>query len=381
MKPFTLLIKPACADCNLDCAYCFYARKAGLYPASATHRMSEAVLERLITSYMATPQPQYVFGWQGGEPTLMGVDFYRKATELQQACGQHGATVANGMQTNGTLLTDDMAAHFARYNFLVGISLDGPAELHDRYRCAHDGSPTHARVLAGIETLKRHRVEFNCLTLVSAANVDHGREVYRYLRDQGILFHQYIPCVEFDPQGRRHPCSITARQWGDFLCAVFDEWVRRDTRRVSVRTFDSILAKLVDDAHTVCHMDNHCCQYFVVEWNGDVYPCDFFVQPDYRLGNIMEQSWEDLQASPVYQAFGAQKRQWNPCCAKCRHLSLCAGDCLKHRVVPSGNPATLSGLCAGWRQFYDHSMKDFRRLAGEIVNERRAAAMDRRRMV
>lgn len=379
MKPFTLLIKPACADCNLDCTYCFYSRKAGLYPASATHRMSDAVLEQLIRSYMATPQPQYVFGWQGGEPTLMGVEFFRKATELQQACGARGSTVANGMQTNGTLLTDELAAHFARFNFLVGISLDGPAEYHDRFRLSHDQRPTHARVMDGIASLRRHQVEFNCLTLVSASNVAHGRQVYRYLRDQGLLYHQYIPCVEFDEHGERRPYAITARQWGDFLCAVFDEWIRCDTRKVSVRMFDSILARLVDEVHTVCHMDTDCCQYFVVEWNGDVYPCDFFVQPELKLGNIMENSWDEMQASQVYRDFGRQKRAWNPCCAKCRHLALCAGDCLKHRVVPSGDPTRLSALCAGWRQFYDHTMKDFRRLADEIRQERRQASVDAHR--
>lgn len=380
MQPFTLLVKPACADCNLDCAYCFYAKKAGLYPEAAKHRMSDAVLERLVKSYMATPQPQYVFGWQGGEPTLMGVDFFRRVTALQKACGSPGTVVANGLQTNGTLLTDDLAALFAEYRFLLGVSLDGPPELHDRYRLAHDGQPTHARVLEGLDVLRRNSVDFNILTLVNAANVGHGRDVYRYLRDRELYFHQYIPCVEFDDRGAPLPYAITGRQWGDFLCAVFDEWLKRDTRKVSVRLFDCVLARLAGEPHAVCHMERNCCQYFVVEWNGDVYPCDFFVQPELRLGNIMQDSWEDLLASPTYREFGKRKAEWNPCCAKCRHLALCGGDCLKHRLVPGGDPARLSWLCAGWRQFYDHALKDLRRLADQYLAERRAAAAEYRRM-
>jgi len=380
MRPFTLLVKPACADCNLDCSYCFYAKKAGLYPDTAAHRMSDEVLTRLVQGYMATPQPQYVFGWQGGEPTLMGVDFFRRVTELQTAAGGPGTVVANGLQTNGTLITDDLAAHFAQYRFLVGVSLDGPPELHDRHRVAHDGQPTHARVLQGLDVLRRHEVEFNILTLVNAANVGHGRAVYRYLRDRELFFHQYIPCVEFDDQGAPRPHAITGRQWGDFLCAVFDEWLKHDTRKVSIRLFDCILARLAGEPHTLCHMERDCCQYFVVEWNGDVYPCDFFVQPELKLGNIMHDSWENMQASPVYHEFGRQKAAWHACCAKCRHVQLCAGDCLKHRLVPGNDPARLSWLCAGWRQLYDHALKDLRRLADQYVAERRAAAAEYRRM-
>jgi uncharacterized protein len=381
MRPFTLLIKPACADCNLDCTYCFYAKKAGLYPDSATHRMSDAVLERLVRGYMATTQPQYVFGWQGGEPTLMGLDFFRRVTDLQAACGRPGAIVANGIQTNGTLITDDLAAHLAQYRFLAGVSLDGPPEFHDRYRQSHDGRPTHARVMEGIATLRRHNVEFNILVLVSAANVRHGRQVYRYLKDQGFLHQQYIPCQEFDAQGRPLPFAITGRQWGDFMCAVFDEWIGHDTRKVSVRTFDSILAHWVGEPHTLCHMGTDCCQYFVVEWNGDVYPCDFFVQPDLKLGNIGDTTWEAMQTSPVYQAFGKRKSAWNACCARCRHLPVCAGDCLKHRLATGADASRLSLLCAGWRQFHDHTTSAFRRLAAEVMADRRAAAVDHRRMV
>ena len=373
MDPFTILVKPAGADCNLNCAYCFYAVKSGLYPTTATHRMSNEVLDRLIRSYMETPQPQYAFAWQGGEPTLMGTDFFRRVTDLQQRYGRPGSSVGNALQTNATLLDDAMAEHFRKYNFLLGVSLDGPPELHDRFRLTHDGRATHRQVLDGIDCLRRNKAEFNILTLVSAANVRHGKETYRYLRDQGFLFHQYIPCVEMDPAGNPLPFSISGREWGDFLCAVFDAWIKNDVRTVSVRLFDGALSCLTGGPPTLCHMDRQCAQYYVVEHNGDVYPCDFFVDPALKLGNIMTDSWETLARSPVRHRFMHMKSEWHPCCAKCRHLALCAGDCLKHRLQRGASPDRLSSLCAGWRQFYDHALKDLRQLAAVVEEERRAA--------
>ncbi|MCD6351935.1 MAG: radical SAM protein, partial [Armatimonadetes bacterium] len=206
MKPFTLLIKPTSADCNLRCSYCFYLPKAALYPEQPRHRMSPEVAERMIASYLATDQPQYVFGWQGGEPTLMGLDFFRLVTELQMRYGKPGAGVSNGLQTNATLITDDFARHLARYNFLVGVSIDGPAELHDHWRKTAAGKGSHAAVLRGMEALRRQGAEFNALVLVNSVNVSHARDVYHYLRDElGLLFQQYIPCVEFDEHGQPLP--------------------------------------------------------------------------------------------------------------------------------------------------------------------------------
>lgn len=379
-RPFSLLIKPAGADCNLNCDYCFYAVKKCLYPETAAHRMSAEVLERMIASFMATSQLSYTFGWQGGEPTLMGTDFFKQVTDLQQKHGKPGSTVANGLQTNGTLITDDMSRHFGQYHFLLGVSLDGPPELHDVYRLSHDGRPSHARVMEGIERLTRERVEFNILVLVNAANVKHARKVYTYLRDKGFYYHQYIPCVEFDKDGRPLPFAITGRQWGDFLCGIFDEWIKSDTRLVSVRHFDSVLGRLVGEPSTVCHMERDCRQYFVVEHNGDVYPCDFFVRPELKLGNVMTNTWEEMQASDIYARFGVQKAKWNACCSKCRYLPLCAGDCLKNRPDDVRAPEALSHLCAGWRRFYDHTLSRFRALADGILQERRMAALDRARI-
>lgn len=374
MPPFTLLIKPAGADCNLRCAYCFYLEKAALYPDTPHHRMSDEVLERLIGSYMATDQPQYGFGWQGGEPTLMGTAFFKRVTALQQQCGRPGALVANGLQTNGTLIDNDLAAHLAAYRFLVGVSVDGPAAYHDAYRLTAGGEATRTRVQAGIDRLRRHGVDFNVLTLVNALNGSHPETVYRHLVDQGHFYHQYIPCVAFDTAGRPLPFSIEPRPWGDFLCRLFDIWYPGDTRRVSIRLFDSILVRLVDGVANVCNMGRDCRQYFLVEHNGDVYPCDFFAEPELKLGNIMVNDWDELYASPRFRAFGACKRQWNAACGACPWLDFCAGDCPKHRYAGARDPQQLSYLCAGWKQFYAHTLPRFEQLADEIRRERAAQA-------
>jgi uncharacterized protein len=343
--------------------------------------MSAEVLERMIASYMATEQPQYIFGWQGGEPTLMGVDFFRLVTALQLEYAPPGAVVSNGLQTNATLIDDDLARHLAAYNFLVGVSIDGPPELHDRWRTTPAGHGSHAAVLRGIECLKRHGVAYNALVLVSSANVSRPRQVYSYLSDLGILYHQYIPCVEFDRDGNPLPWTITGEQWGDFMCGIFDEWFPGDTRRVSVRLFDSILALMVDQVRNVCHLHRNCCQYFVVEYNGDVYPCDFFVEESLKLGNIMTASWGEMQDSPAYGEFGRRKAMWNNACAQCRLLHFCAGDCLKHRLRGSAGPRTLSWLCDGWKKFYAHTLPAFERLAKEIREERAREEIARRESV
>ena len=382
MKPFTLLIKPASADCNLRCEYCFYLDKWRLYPETKRFRMSEAVLEQMVKSYMRTPQPVYAFGWQGGEPTLMGLDFFRKVTQFQEKYGRSGASVSNGLQTNAILIDDAMAQHFARYRFLVGCSLDGPAQIHDRYRRNRGGQPSHAKVLDGIETLKRHEVEFNILILVSQANVRRAKEVYHYLVDKGFTYHQYIPCVEFDEKGDLSPYAINGTEWGDFLCELSDAWYEKDRFSVSIRHLDSILLKIVDGEISVCNMADNCCQYFVVEHNGDIYPCDFHVEPGYKLGNIMGTTWEEALSHPVYQAFGAQKTEWNSACDACDCVNLCKGDCLKHRLYSGYKPDNLSWLCAGNKQFIRHSRERFDILAKEVqlrrIEEERAG---RNRMV
>ena len=362
IRPFSLLIKPASADCNLCCPYCFYFDRNNLYPPPA--RMTVKTLEKLISSYLATPQSVYSFGWQGGEPTLMGLEFFKRVVELQQKHAPDGAVISNTLQTNGVLIDDEWARHLVEYRYLVGVSLDGPAEVHDAHRKNAAGQGSHARVMESIDCLKRNRVDFNVLTLVTQANVRKGREIYQYLREQGTAFQQYVPCVEFDEQGSLLPYAISGEEWGDFLCEVFDEWVRADTLRVSVRLFDAVLAKMVDNANSICHMSDNCGLYFVVEHNGDVYPCDFYVDSDMQLGNIKENDWVELQTSEKYRSFGKKKRNWSRDCANCEFLAYCMGDCPKHR-----NSST-SWLCEGLKKFFKHSLPTFERLATQIRAQR-----------
>ena len=372
-RPFSLLIKPTSADCNLRCTYCFYLEKSQLYPQESRHRMSDAVLERVIQSYMETDQEVYSFGWQGGEPTLMGLQFFEKVVEFQKKYGRRGVTVANGLQTNATLIGDSLASHLARYRFLVGCSLDGPGDIHNRYRVNHLGVNTHSRVIQGIQTLKQYGVASNILVLVSQANVHRAGEVYRYLVENGHLYHQYIPCVEFDDNGKPLPFSISGEEWGRFMCELFDAWYPDDVNTVSIRHFDSILSKLVDGTDTVCTMGRNCCQYFVVEYNGDIYPCDFFVEPALKLGNIMNTSWQELLESPAYLEFGAQKKDWNRACESCGSVELCAGDCLKHRMIAGNNSRNMSWLCEGWKLFLEHAENGFKQLSQGIIEKRKAA--------
>jgi uncharacterized protein len=366
MRPFTILAKPVSADCNLTCDYCFYLKKSSLYPETKQHRMSDAVLKQFLKTYMQTDQPVYSVCWQGGEPTLLGASFFSKVVDYQQQYGRNGALVSNSVQTNATRITNEMADLFSRYKFLIGCSLDGPQEIHDTYRRRATGKPTHKLVLNGIHTLKQHHTQFNILTLVSRSNVEQGPEIYRYLKKMGFVYQQFIPCVEFDKNGNRLPFAITPDEWGRFLSAVFDQWYPGDIFSVSIRNFDSILSKKASGQNTVCTTGNNCCQYFVVEYNGDVYPCDFFVEKTWKLGNIMNTSWEKMLTSKKYIEFGRQKQNRNKECQSCEYLDLCAGDCLKHRVYSDNPPHNRSWLCSGLKIFFKHTQNRFDDLSDRI---------------
>jgi len=371
-RPFSLLVKPASGDCNLRCQYCFYwYQHQDFYPETTIHRMSDKVLNKLIQTYMATNQPSYQIGWQGGEPTMMGVEFFRKVTELQIKYGKPGAMIGNGLQTNGTLINDKWARFLNQRNFLTGISLDGPQNMHDHYRLNANDKGTFDSVMKGINHLKQNNAEFNILTLVNDVNVKHPAEVYTFLKNNNFLFHQYIACVEPDKNHQLLPFSITGKEWGNFLCTIFDLWYKADTRKVSVRLFDSVLALLVDGTRNQCSIGQNCCQYLVVEYNGDVYPCDFFVEERYKLGNIMQDSWQTLLQHPTYIKFGKQKTQWNTKCDSCPYNWICVGDCLKHRLCANGgDPQRLSILCEGLAMFYQYTMPRFKILAEQIIIDR-----------
>jgi uncharacterized protein len=330
--------------------------------------MSDEVLDALVRGYMATEQPVYSFGWQGGEPTLMGVEFFRKVTELQRKYGRPGSRVANGLQTNATLIDDEFARHLAEHKFLVGASIDGPAPLHDRYRRERGGGETHATVMKTVERLMRNNVDVNALVLVSKANVEHAASVYEYLKSVGLRYQQYIPCVEFLPDGSPAPYTITGREWGRFLVELWKSWHPADVRRVSIRHLDALMAFLLDGSRQMCTMGGRCDDYFVVEHTGDVYPCDFFVEPDLRVGNVLEDDWAALSRRPVRSRFAAQKGAWAEVCGTCGHLPYCSGDCIKHRDhAPAGRG---SWLCEGWHEFYDEAIPALRGLAESLARSR-----------
>ena len=368
MKPFSLLIKPASADCNLRCEYCFYINH--LENANLTPRMSNETLETMIKTYMNTDQnKQYAFGWQGGEPTLMGLDFFKKVVELQLKYAQPGSSISNGIQTNGTLITEEFAKFFEEYKFLLGVSLDGPKEIHDYYRKTVGMTPTYDLVIKGVENLRKHKVEFNILSLVNNLTVKKAKEIYTFHRNNQFLFQQYIPCVEFDEKGQLKPFSITGKEWGLFLTELFNEWIKQDVNKVSIRLFDSIMEYLVYGRYNVCYMQDNCIQYFVVEYDGGVYPCDFFVQDNLLLGNVNNNSWEELVNSETYHSFGIQKSNWNEECNLCPYLSLCHGDCQKFRYGAPNTAKMLSNLCQGWKIFYTRTLPRFKIIADKFKKE------------
>lgn len=368
---FPLLIKPVSADCNLHCTYCFYIDHLGFYPETGVHRMRDEVLEKLISSYMLTNQKHHIFTWQGGEPTLMGSDFFKKVIGMQKKYGKKNTVVGNGLQTNGILLNEEMVKLFAQYKFLLGVSLDGPEEIHNLYRTDRSGRGSFERVLKGIDLLIKHDVAFNILTMVTKANANRAGHVYEFFKTSGFFYQQYIPCVEFDSRGNPLPFTMTGPDWGRFLCDIFDQWFPHDIYKVSIRTFDSILNYLLTGSYNVCSMGRNCREYFLVEYNGDVFPCDFYVQKDLKLGNIMKDSWTTLLASKIFKGFGQQKNEWSRDCSSCPSLSLCSGDCLKHRMYGDHDAHNKSWLCEGWRMFFEHTYERFRELALRVKQEKR----------
>lgn len=381
--PFSLLIKPAGADCNLHCGYCFYLSRAGLYPDTPRPRMSLATLERLYRAYFAIPMPVYSFGWQGGEPTLMGRDFFAEALAMQRRMAPRGATVTNGLQTNGTLLTPAWAQLLREHKVLVGLSIDGPPQLHNGLRRVADGGgqalagragDTAERVAAAVQLLRGEKVACNALTVVGPHNVHAPHEIYAYLRGLGLRHMQFIPLVE-------EGYSVNAQDWGRFLIAIFRRWFPRDVRRVSIRHHDSLLEYLVSGRYNVCTMSGACGGHLVIEHNGDIYPCDFYVDADLRLGNVHTGSGKHggnagpagtgdnpLVAAleePRNRTFMARPAGPAPECRDCRYRELCNGDCprLWRSETGGASAAPRSALCEGWTAFFDDAIGDLVRLS------------------
>jgi uncharacterized protein len=390
-RAFHLLAKPTGAICNLDCKYCFFLSKEMLYPGSR-FRMADELLETYIRQYIeGQAVPEVNIAWQGGEPTLMGLDFFRRSVMYAEKYRRPGMRILYSMQTNGTLLDDEWCEFFHQHDFLIGLSLDGPQALHDAYRVDKGGKPTWQKVMDAAALLKAHKVEFNILTTVHAANMEHPLEVYRFLRDEvGTQFIQFIPIIERatpellplanagwseNKRGDRPlylqegalvtERSLTAEAYGRFLSAIFDEWVRRDVGKVYVQLFDVALAAWVGEPSGLCVFSPTCGTALAIEHNGDVYSCDHYVEPDYLLGNINDTHMIELVASPKQRKFGQDKLDSLPqYCLDCEVRFVCNGGCPKNRFIntPDGEPG-LNYLCAGYRAFFNHIDRPMRIMA------------------
>jgi uncharacterized protein len=362
----SLLIKPASALCNLDCQYCFYLdRAADPYEANRTRIMTAETLARLVEGYLAYSFPHSAFAFQGGEPSLAGLDFFRSLIEFQKRYGRRGQVVSNSIQTNGILLTPEWCRLFRAYQFLVGISLDGPEEVHDAYRVNKAGHGTWKAVIDAVRLLQRERVEFNVLTVVSQANIHRAAELYRFFQALGVPYLQFIPLVEYGPGGETEPFAITGEEYGRFLCELFDAWWP-DRRAVRIRYFDNIAEALAGQKPGTCTMHASCDSYAVVEYNGDVYPCDFFVETGWKLGNLLADSWPEMARRARRRQFAAQKRAPHPDCEVCQFRAICHGGCPSNRYAPRGSFADLDPLCAGYKMIFAKSLTPLTRDLREI---------------
>ncbi len=375
ISPFAspyLLAKPAGSRCNLACKYCYYLEKSKLYADSPAEVMSDELLEKFISDYIAAQtMPQVLFTWHGGETLMRPLSFYRKVIELQRKHAR-GHVIDNCIQTNGTLLTDEWCEFFRQEGWLVGVSIDGPQEFHDEYRRNKGGKPSFRQVMRGIDLLNKHGVEWNALAVVNDFNADYPLDFYRFFREIGCRYLQFTPIVErIEPhadgrmlasvdeggKGGLADFSITPEQWGNFLCALFDEWVRNDVGEIFVQLFDSTLANWMGQQPGICTLAQTCGHAGAIEWNGDVYACDHFVFPAYKLGNIRTDTLAGMMYSDRQRAFGQAKRNALPRqCKECLYLFACNGECPKNRFcrTADGEPG-LNYLCKGYRQFFAHA--------------------------
>jgi uncharacterized protein len=366
----SLLIKPASAVCNLDCAYCFYLdRDADPYKALPGRRMTGETLERLVDTYLFYSYPNSVFAFQGGEPTLAGPAFFRQLCEFQKQYGRGGQNVSNALQTNAILIDQQWCEIFKEFNWLLGVSIDGPEDVHDLYRYNKQGRGTWKKVMQGIETLKKHGVEFNALCVLSQANVGKARELYQFYKSLGIDYIQHIPLAEFDGLHQPLPFTITPEQYGRFLCETFDLWWP-DRRKVRIRFFDNIAEALAGQKPGNCTMHETCDSYVVVEYNGDVYPCDFFVEKSWKLGNVNLDSWPEIARRQTRYSFAAKKTIAHPECQVCEFQSICHGGCPKLRHGKNGRFEDLDYFCAAYKMIYAKSVEPLRKEVRKMIPSR-----------
>jgi len=406
-----LLVKPAGPDCNLACEYCFYTPKKALYPQSKKHRMSRQVAEEMIRQYMTVSPQAATFAWQGGEPTLMGLDFFRLVVALQIKHGGAGQVVANALQTNGTLIDEEWVRFLRRYRFLVGISIDGPAEVHDKWRVDHGGGPTLDKVLKGVRVLQAEGVEYNALVMLTSHSADKAGLVWEFLREQGIDFFQFIPCLERDAEsGEMSEYSVTPEQYGEFMCEIFDLWSRSassgpaasserhphpfdsplpegegtaadsgwkpeprdggECPETYVRLFNDLVEVYAGGEGPSCMLKERCGEYVVIEHNGDVYACDFFVDREHCVGNLLKTPLAEIVASEKLEEFALAKGNVGPECESCRWWQQCFGGCPKDRIYGAGRTDCASYLCAGYKMVFEHADVRLKELAEQYKQER-----------
>ncbi len=386
-KPLYVMLKPAGAHCNLACKYCYYLEKNKLYPTAQRHLMSDEMLEQFTREYIeAQTMNQVLFTWHGGEPLLRSIDFYRKAISLQQKYAG-GRRIDNVIQTNGTLLTDEWCEFFAQNHWLVGISIDGPQPDHDYYRLTAAGKPSWKKVMQGIKLLKKHGVEWNAMAVVNAYNAHHPLEFYRFFKENGCQFLQFTPIVERltrHEDGRTlasladkdeislSEASVAPEQWGYFLCAIFDEWVRKDVGKIFVEIFDCTLANWMGISPGICAYSKECGHAGVMEHNGDVYSCDHFVFPEYKLGNIRDHSLIDMLYGEQQQEFSRLKHSSLPRqCKECDMEFACHGECPKNRFMKDKyGDSGLNYLCPGYYHYYQHVAPYMDYMKQELMSQR-----------
>lgn len=384
--PLYVMLKPIGSVCNLACDYCYYLEKSNLYKDASSHVMSEALLERFIEEYInSQTMPHILFTWHGGETLMRPLSFYKKAVELQRKYAQ-GRSISNTIQTNGTLLTDEWCKFFKENNWLVGISIDGPQEFHDEYRRNRQGRPSFVNVMKGIHLLNKYQVEWNALAVVNDFNANYPLDFYHFFKEIGCRYIQFTPIVERihnhtdgrhlaameDIESEMAEFSVTPSQWGDFLCTIFDEWVRNDVGNYYIQLFDATLANWAGEPPGICSMARTCGHAGVMEFNGDVYSCDHFVFPQYKLGNIHSKSLVEMLYSEKQLRFGQSKYDSLPTqCKGCKYLFACNGECPKNRIKKtlSGEPG-LNYLCDGYYQFFEHVAVYMDFMKNEFENKR-----------
>lgn len=393
-QPFQVVAKPNGPRCNLACSYCYYLAKEDLYPSTKRFRMSDEVLEIYIRDYIASQQrlgiPEIWFVWQGGEPTMLGVDFFLKAVEFQKRYRPSGHAVRNALQTNGTLLDAEWGAFLKEHDFLVGLSIDGPSDLHNRYRFDRRHMPSFDKVISALRMLRDQAVNFNVLTVVHRHNAQHPRRIYRFLKNEGVEFIQFIPLVGRAARGTQSsgdvqtlvtPSSVRPGAYGEFLCAVFDEWIRRDVGRIFVQFFDVQLGLWMGLPASLCWFAETCGRGMALEHNGDLYACDHYVYPEYLLGNIIRTPIDTLANAPGQIRFGNAKRDTLPAaCRACEYRFACNGGCPQHRFLktPDGDPG-LNYFCASYKRFFAHAGRHLQTMARLVSRgEPAARTMGRR---